>query len=630
VLQTTKCGYGLLEREFSMRADASEIDPSFREDSRKWLCIAAFALVIAPIVLSGIGALGRTWYPSGDWAMIELRTHDVGTDHSPLLGPYSRFHWNHLGPMMFVLFAIPYRLSGGAPASLLFATACVNAIAAATALGLALRCGGKSLFFVLAIFLGLLVHSLGPSTLRDPWNPWVTILPLATLIIASWAALTGDRFGLYAVVVAGAFVAQSHIAFVPVTVILTLGAVVCFWRQAAPARLKASLSAAVLGLVCWAPPLLDLAIGDRNLLAIVRQFSASEAPAAGLGRALETTGIELGVQLPWAKGTEAFVLAPEVRVVPAVVALLPAVCVFLLTSHAVWRARAFKALHLQAVVGVATVVSTFAVSRISGDVHDYLVRWWWAVATLFFASAAWSFWEALTRSHSARLRSVLSNQRARTFLFAFCAVLLVWPAAQSIFDIQRASVPIHDRVPIVAALLDKASAIPKDKSVLLRCTGPECGWEFDAVAVRLVALGVDVYAEDRGINRFKLGKFRVVAPGDPQNRNRRGVWVASGSRVDDFRSAKFGSMLALYNSFSSDEWIELMALQKQLRDGYQSAGRNDLIVQLEEGGGLRGKQPQGVTQQVLARYETLRRKGHRAGLFVTEQADNEPPPPATW
>ena len=58
---------------------------------------ALIALTVLPIVLAAIHIIGARWYSAGDWAMIELRTHDVGGSHTPLVGPYSLDGWNHRG-----------------------------------------------------------------------------------------------------------------------------------------------------------------------------------------------------------------------------------------------------------------------------------------------------------------------------------------------------------------------------------------------------------------------------------------------------------------------------------------------------------------------------------------------------
>src|SRR5437868_1919006 len=87
---------------------------------KRWAVLAAVLLVavcLVPVLLSGIDGAGRTWHPAGDWSVLELRTRDVGSTSTPLVGPYSRFGWNHPGPLMFWLLAVPYRLFGQSSSS---------------------------------------------------------------------------------------------------------------------------------------------------------------------------------------------------------------------------------------------------------------------------------------------------------------------------------------------------------------------------------------------------------------------------------------------------------------------------------------------------------------------------------
>src|SRR5262245_54331955 len=76
-------------------------------------CVALVALV---------GTAKREWCPVADNAVTWLRTWDVGTLHSPLVGPHSRLGFHHPGPMMFYLLALPLRLLGGLPSGLLVGT----------------------------------------------------------------------------------------------------------------------------------------------------------------------------------------------------------------------------------------------------------------------------------------------------------------------------------------------------------------------------------------------------------------------------------------------------------------------------------------------------------------------------
>ena len=57
--------------------------------------------------------VGRSYVPTADYAYTELLTRDVG-HHPVLTGLYSRTDWNHPGPTLFYLLALPYRLTGSA------------------------------------------------------------------------------------------------------------------------------------------------------------------------------------------------------------------------------------------------------------------------------------------------------------------------------------------------------------------------------------------------------------------------------------------------------------------------------------------------------------------------------------
>ena len=86
-----------------------------RRGARSWpgrmhtLSLVALGLPFAVMITV---SLTRPWWPWGDLALMELRTHDVGGPANPLLGTYSRFGWNHPGPVGFWVMAVPYRDRG--------------------------------------------------------------------------------------------------------------------------------------------------------------------------------------------------------------------------------------------------------------------------------------------------------------------------------------------------------------------------------------------------------------------------------------------------------------------------------------------------------------------------------------
>src|SRR3954451_794483 len=83
-----------------------------REGDRTPIVIASIAIVPFLVAFAAMftGRQGGT-ATFGDTALLELTVRDVG-HHVVLLGPYSRFHWHHPGPLLFDWLALPYRILG--------------------------------------------------------------------------------------------------------------------------------------------------------------------------------------------------------------------------------------------------------------------------------------------------------------------------------------------------------------------------------------------------------------------------------------------------------------------------------------------------------------------------------------
>src|SRR4051812_10274423 len=95
------------------RASAPPAD-AIASASRDTGWIALVGVTLVPLVVAFValftGRRGRI-VPWGDTALLELTVRDVGA-HVPLLGPYSRYHWHHPGPLLFDWLAVPYRVLG--------------------------------------------------------------------------------------------------------------------------------------------------------------------------------------------------------------------------------------------------------------------------------------------------------------------------------------------------------------------------------------------------------------------------------------------------------------------------------------------------------------------------------------
>src|SRR4051812_21692152 len=147
------------------------------------------------------------YMPFTDQAVLEMQVlHSTKALH--LLGPYSRFHWNHPGPFFFYLLTPLYALSGHATRSVWLTvwicnTACLVAIACAVD-----RYAGRLQALITSALIAWQVICLGTENLCDPWGPWVTVLPFELLAVLCAAAGAGHPAVLAAAVLAFSFVVQ--------------------------------------------------------------------------------------------------------------------------------------------------------------------------------------------------------------------------------------------------------------------------------------------------------------------------------------------------------------------------------------------------------------------------------------
>lgn len=269
---------------------------------RWWIALLAVMLVVAATI-----RLPWRWTPLGDNALMQNWVDAVGTGHTPLVGGDARYGWNHLGPWLYYLFAIPYRLLGRNPAGILVGAAllnvgcivliacCVQAIAGARAAAIVV--GGAL----------LMVATAPGNRLIEPWNPWVQ-LPFLLAVVATWAVWQ-RRWGWLPVAVgAASLCAQAHIAYVPPAASLTVACLLSLRGRSWSETRKGVGLAGVVAVLAWLPSLIDAILPDRhNLFEVARFFLRSDPTtqpigASGAGRVvLRETGAGaswLGNRLP--------------------------------------------------------------------------------------------------------------------------------------------------------------------------------------------------------------------------------------------------------------------------------------------------------------------------------------------
>ncbi|NCY17898.1 MAG: hypothetical protein EBX39_14295, partial [Actinobacteria bacterium] len=340
----------------------------------------ALALAILGTIILMVRVLTWDWMAVGDFGTLRLRTLDVGTSHTPLVGIYSRWGWNHPGPMLVVFMAPALRLTGGAGHGLLLGALLINLGAIASVLVIARRAGAEILA-LLALASVVLIRALGSGELLDPWNPYVLIVALFAAAIAAWRAVLGDRVAAIVFVVTASFALQCHVesalSVLMLTVMVFGTLALRSWRGPDPIRDRRTLLASIaVGLVCWLLPIIEQVSSSTggNLRAVISFALHGSGDVNGWHDGARIVCWFLASPTNWFGGD---LLVPR-GAVPIPFALLALLAATAWAAHRRYRSELV-------VCGIAWVLALSALvacSRISGVAFPYLYRWVIAVAVL--------------------------------------------------------------------------------------------------------------------------------------------------------------------------------------------------------------------------------------------------------
>lgn len=587
------------------------------------LGVALICIAVWPAIASGLSSLHLDWHPSGDWGLLAMRIEDVGRA-TPLLGPYSRFGWNHPGPLLYWVLAAPYHLLGWSARSMLAATALLNATALGGSVALAWRRGGLPLAAITTTLLCLLTRTMGPELLRDPWNPYITVLPLALFVLLCWSGVEGDRWAWPIAVGVGSFIVQSHIGYAVIICGIVLACVLLIWRNRSEIpilpseprrRTVLAASTTIVLAICWAPVLIDQFLGTGNLADIMSYFMHSTDRPAGLHDALA----QAAANLPWSDATWLGALQPTgadgAVEGGSIAALVLPILVFALAGLAAVRTGARSALRFQILTGAAVASGVIATSRITGPMFGYLIRWWWVLAMLWWLSVLWSVYQAamLTIRSPALLRHALPI--GVVALGVLTSVRLAAPTARAA-DIAAPpeasnSLLLHDLLP---PLIGELGSLPEVHSVRVETINSTWGTMADGVRYELEHRGIGVVV-DAGFG-FKFGEQRSADRVDADAV----VWVVHGDAVRIWGELPNVRTIAVWDPLSGEDRARYIVDETLLQQQLTSAGRADLATALTNGGGgvdSGSAGLPGVDQELVRRVEAIRRRGDPIGLYLS-------------
>ena len=333
-------------------------------------------VVAVPAIVGAVRlliALPRPFLAGGDAAFMELAIRRALGFHQ-LLGPYSRFAWNHPGPMLFYLFAPLYWLSGRRSRSLFLGAWLLNAGCAIAAVAVIRHRLGEGAARVVAALLALFLVATSFHDLINPWNPSLLGVPFLLLVVLGADAGGGSVASLIGAAAVGTYLVQTHVGMLPVvgvTLALAAGGWAVSQRRSPDAvdpqrRRRALLGGALILAVLWAGPAIDqFTSSPGNAGKIVRFFGnpAGETTSHSLRDA--AVAVAKAATRPFGGlGVDHHPLAGLVGT--GLLGCLVAVAA---------RRRSPFAARLGALGAVNVALAVASTTRVVGDLYPYLFEW---------------------------------------------------------------------------------------------------------------------------------------------------------------------------------------------------------------------------------------------------------------
>jgi hypothetical protein len=359
---------------------------SFRRSS-VLVVVALSAFLVTAIALQ---SATDTYYAVSDRAVIEIDTLHV-LRHGWLLGPYSQYSWNHPGPAYFYVLAPLYAASG------------LKSIAlSVTALALNMGCYAFICWVVLTklpehvrlpvlVILGLCMLRV-QTIFTDTWSPHVLFVPLIAALVGGAAVASGTHWLLLPVCALISFVAQTHVALVPIGTALLVTVVFLAALHARPATetlVPWFNRSAWLLFAMWLPPIADqMASPHGNLIKLFDFFTTNRHDKLGWKNAIGLWGDLINgiFRFDW-KIPAGWGVTPQIHY-GAVATAVALVFVVAVAARIYWRRgqSAMAALCILSVV--ACSITLWSLTQIRGMVFDHAIFWIIGVGAVTWSAAA--------------------------------------------------------------------------------------------------------------------------------------------------------------------------------------------------------------------------------------------------
>ncbi len=494
--------------------NADDSDRAAGDDGSRRVFRAAVAIASGPFVVTAaalIIGVGGDYLPYGDLAMTELHVRDVGRNEV-LTGLWSRFHWNHPGPLQFYVIAPFYWLTGGSSLGLVLGALAVNLATVVGILAIARRRGGTPLVLCSLVACLLLTRSLGPEFLGDAWNLTLPVLPFLLLAFVTWSMMAGEAWALPAGAAVATFLVQTHVGYLitaaPLFACGALGLVLAARRDRGPAwwRPLGRAAAVTIGVlaVLWLPPAIDLVINTpSNASEVYRYFRDPGDAGHTIAEGWRVATGQFTLPPEWLTGKLPAGLLGESRYFyssPLPVLLVPVAA----ATIVLWR-RSRDARGLVVTLALMLALVVVSVMRTVGSVWDYRLRYTWVPPLVAAVVVLWATWLVVARRWPGIGRALVP---------AGLAVAVALAGVNAVSGV-RAGTPHEDHAEAVEALsapVIDAYDGADGRVVVIELVGVAGPTYSRALVLQLERAGIDVKVDPRIGYAFSPGRVHDGGP----------------------------------------------------------------------------------------------------------------------
>jgi hypothetical protein len=558
--------------DLGVRTDQRLVVPS----RRVVVAILITCAALAPVVVVVLQHWGSHNLPTGDLATIDLRVRDVFSfgGNFPLTGPYSRFGWNHPGPVSYYLLAAFEAPFGRAPWATLVGAALLQGVAIAWTARLAWKSGGLRWLVAWTAVVVLAYGATGPWIFVQAWNPHIAFPFFALFLLQCWRVATGHTAQLLGLTFVASFLVQTHIGYTLLVLWMGVWVIVrLVFDTPSLATLRARsvwMWPAIVIAVMWFPPLvLDPILHAPGNIVHVASWYTSTGSTIGLHSGAGYVAREFQWHPPWLGGADplnAFTGVPA----PASVGWLAVPVVLIGCSWAAARARRRNDLRiLSEMLGVLLVASVLSVAKLQGEPFAYLYYWRVIVGSAVIVLSLFVVVEAL-------------DDTKRTVAARSLCVILMVALSLSTIDMTRSVAAstgtLQSMTPVAESILAQLSREHQPNApVIVRAAGTSLGGLQAAVIDELARKGAPVFV-DKGLG-YQFGYDRAVYPSQVK-----AVWVTVEeselySLYTRFPQAR---VLARSSPLPPAKLAELVRLQRNLTAVLLADDRSDLVPTLGE------------------------------------------------